>query len=132
MVKVHKKSSVSLNYVKHLYNNCQILLLRYSLNYTVSRNFNPVLNAFSICTLYTKSIHINLIMAKDGYGNLFIKNIQNIAKRKKFNKKYLTLDSLAEPLGFYLKTGFKFITKDKIKHLMPYRPNIKMITKKKI
>ena len=131
MVKYHKKNSISLNYVINLYNNCQILLLRYSLN-SNKKQFNPILNAFCICTLYKKSIHINLIMARDGYGNLFIKNIQNMAKRTKFNKKYLTLDSLPEPLGFYLKTGFKFVTKKEIKKLMPDRPNIKMKTTKKI
>ena len=52
-------------------------------------------------------------------------NIKVIALRKEFHKNYITLDSLPEPLGFYLKSGFKFLT-DKMKtHLMPNRKNIK-------
>ena len=64
-------------------------------------------------------------MALPGLGNVFMKNIKTIALRDEFKKNYITLDSLPEPLGFYLKGGFKFLTNTMKTHLMPHRKNIK-------
>lgn len=131
MVSGDKHNTLNIDYVMKLYKTSPIILVKYTLPNN-GKQVKLKLDAFCLAHMMDDSIHIDIIMAAPGQGNVFMKNIKAIALRDEFSKNYITLDSLPEPLGFYLKSGFKFLTDKMKKELMPDRKNIKNFKSKKL